>query len=438
MIRTTTAVVLALAIPAAGSAQELGAEIRTHTLANGLEIIVWPSDAIPNVALYQWVRAGGRNEYPGITGLSHYFEHMMFNGTSRREPGEFDRIMEAYGGSNNAYTSNDVTVYQDWFPASVLEVIFDLEADRFADLAFDPEVIESERGVVYSERRTRVDNDNFGTLYEQMNANAYIAHPYQFPVIGFPSDIENWTHQDLTSFFKTYYAPNNVTMIVAGDVDPDALFALAEEYFGHTPAQQPPPPVRTVEPEQLGERRFVVEKATQAPLLQMMYKSPPADDPDSVAIDLLLSVLADGDSSRLHRLLVEERRVALSVGAYRHDGFDPGTVLFYMTLPPGSDPKVAEGLLKQALAEVVAEGITAAELEKARNIARAGFWRSLQTINGRAQALGSFEVFHGDWRKLFQYPAALDAATRDQVKVAAGRVFKPTSLTVGWLVAPEK
>ena len=158
--------------------------IVAHTLDNGLKVVIWPAHDIPNVAIYTWFRAGGRNEYPGITGLAHYFEHMMFNGTANLAPGEFDRVMEAAGGSNNAYTSSDVTVYQDWFPKEALETILTLEADRMANLDFDPDVVESERGVVFSERRASVDNQPFGALHEQMQATAFVAHPYQFPVIG--------------------------------------------------------------------------------------------------------------------------------------------------------------------------------------------------------------------------------------------------------------
>ena len=205
---------------------EVPREITSFSLPNGLKVIVWPDHDIPNVALYLFVRAGGRNEYPGVTGIAHFFEHMMFNGTDRREQGEFDQEMEAAGGANNAYTSNDLTVYMDWFPKSALETIFDLEADRFMNLAIDPDVVESERGAVYSERRLRVDDNLNGRLFEQLNANAYVAHPYQNPVIGWPSDIENWTQDDLEQFFRTYYAPNNVTMVFSGDVTPEEILSL--------------------------------------------------------------------------------------------------------------------------------------------------------------------------------------------------------------------
>ena len=177
-------------------------QIVARTLPNGLKVVVWPDHDIPNVAMYTWYRVGSLNERPGITGLSHYFEHMMFNGTKTRAPGEFDRVMEASGGSNNAYTSSDVTVYQNWFPSSATQLIFDLEADRMRQIDFDPKVVESERGVVYSERRSSVDNDNFGTLLEQMQATAYVAHPYQIPTIGWPSDIEGWKIEDLQAYYK--------------------------------------------------------------------------------------------------------------------------------------------------------------------------------------------------------------------------------------------
>ena len=190
-------------------------EIATKILPNGLQIIVWPDHDISNVALYNFVHVGSRNERPGITGLSHFFEHMMFNGSAHHPPGDFDRVMEENGGSNNAYTTNDVTVYQDWFPRSAMELIFQLEADRICCLSFDSTVVESERQVVDSERRTSVEDDNSSLLDEQVMATAYVAHPYQIPVIGWPSDIEHWTLNDLKSNFHTYYAPNNETMVIA-------------------------------------------------------------------------------------------------------------------------------------------------------------------------------------------------------------------------------
>ena len=414
------------------------AEIRSFTLDNGLKIIVWPDHDIPNVVMYNFVRAGGRNEYPGITGVAHFFEHMMFNGTENLAPGEFDRVMEAAGGSNNAYTSKDVTVYMDWFPRSALETIFELESDRLSNLAFVPEVVESERGVVMSERRSRVDNDNFWKLYEQMMATAFVAHPYQFPIIGWPSDIAAWTQEDLEDFYRTYYAPNNYTMVFAGDVSPDEIYTLADDYFADIPAQEPPAPVRTVEPEQQGMRRLTIETPAQTPQLHIAFHAGSATDPDTLPLELLLNILVGDESSRLHRLLVEERQVAISVGGWQGEGFDPGLAYFYLTLPPDGDAGTAEELIMQVLSDVATNGVTEAELSKARNIMLADFWREIATIDGKASELGNYEVFNGSYEKLFDLPGSLDAVVNDAIIRAAARVFRPGNATIGVLKSPPE
>ena len=410
-------------------------EIRSFTLDNGLKIIVWPDHDIPNVVMYNFVRAGGRNEYPGTTGLAHFFEHMMFNGTSSLEPGEFDRIMEAAGGSNNAYTSNDVTVYQDWFPKSAIRTIFRLEGDRLENLVIDPAVVESERGVVYSERRSGVDNDNDGMLYEQMMATAYIAHPYQFPVLGWSSDVENWSAEDLESFYRTYYAPNNCVMVFTGDVTPEEIYALAEEFLAGIPAQDPPEEV-TVEPEQLGVRRIFVERPAQSPLLHVAFHAGRASDPETLAMNMLLEIIVGGDSSRLYRQLVEELELANFIGGFHHEGFDPSTVYFYLELRSGVDPVDAEAAFMAALNEVIEEGVTEAELDKARNIMLADFWRGMSTIDGKASALGDFEVFHGSYERLFDRSDAVDAMTVEDLQAAAADVFRINNATIGVLQSP--
>lgn len=428
--------VLAASVPALAATHAVpGADaIATRTLDNGLKVVVWPDHDIPNVAVYTWYRAGGRNEYPGITGLAHYFEHMMFNGTSKREPGAFDREMEAAGGSNNAYTSSDVTVYQDWFPKDALELIFDLESDRMANLDFDPKVVESERGVVYSERRSSVDENNIGALLEQLNATAYIAHPYQFPVIGWPSDIENWKVQDLKDFYKTYYAPNNAVMFVVGDVQANEVFALVDKYFAKIPRQTPPKPVTTVEPDQRGERRLVMEKAdAQTPVLAMAYHTGNAKHEDAVATELLVSILADGESSRLHQRIVEKEQAALGIGSHVEQGFDPGLVYFYAMIPPDGDVAKVEALFNEELARIVRDGVTPAELAKATKQQQAGFWRAIATISGKAQALGTYEVFHGDYNALFDAPKQVEAVTAARIKDVAARLLRDANRTVGVL-----
>ncbi|NND61362.1 MAG: insulinase family protein [Gammaproteobacteria bacterium] len=435
-IKATGIALLATLLVSGAQAQTIpGADgIEARVLDNGLKVIIWPDHDIPNVALYNWIRAGGRNEYPGITGIAHYFEHMMFNGTTTHPPGDFDRIMQANGGSNNAYTSNDVTVYTDWFPRSALEVVIGLEADRMQNLDLDPEVVESERGVVYSERRLRVDNSNAGRLQEQMSATAYVAHPYQFPVIGWPSDIESWTLEDLQQFYTTYYAPNNATLLLVGDVTTEDGFALVEKYFGPIPAQQPPAALRTVEPEQQGERRLQLQLPAQTPILQMVWHSGAAGDAMMPALDLLMAILARGDSSRLHRLLVEQEQAAIDIGYYVHEGFDPGLTWLSAVLPQGGDLARTESLIDQAIADVIDNGVSDAEVQKAKNLWLAGFWRAMATIDGKADWLGTYEVFHDDYRKLFDAPAQYQAVTAEQIRAAAAAILRPTNRTVGSVI----
>ncbi|MBB6092584.1 zinc protease [Povalibacter uvarum] len=427
---------LLLLLTSVAHAQIPGAErIETVTLGNGMTIIVWPDPDIPNVALYNWVKVGSRNEVPGITGLAHFFEHMMFNGTSTRPPGSFDKELEANGANNNASTSNDVTIYKDWFPRDALELVFELEADRLRNLAFDPKVIESERGVVYSERRLGVDDSNAGRLMEQVQATAYVAHPYSIPTIGWPSDIEGWTVDDLKKFFATHYAPNNCTMILVGDVDPKKVIALARKYFEPIPRQAPPEPIRTKEPEQQGERRVLVEADAQTPLLQFAYHSIAGSDPRLPALELLLRILVDGDASRLHRALVEEQKVAISADGYLEAGFDPGLTWLFLSLPSNGDVAQAEKALDAEIDRIRKDGVTAAELNRARSQVIADFWRALATIDGKADQLGTYAVMRGGYQKLFEAPRAYEQVSLEDVKKLAAEILRPSNRTVGLLRA---
>ena len=240
------------------------------------------------------------------------------------------------------------------------------------NLDFDPQVVESERGVVYSERRSSVDNDNFGVLQEQMQATAFVAHPYQFPIIGWPSDIEGWTIEDLRTYYQRYYAPNNAVMLVVGDVSPSEVFALAEKHLASIKAQPAPEPVTTREPPQLGERRLTVVREAQTPLLAMAWHAAAAPDRQTRVMEVLLAVLGGGDSSRLHQKLVEQEQAALQVGTSLDQGFDPGLAWIYAVIPPGGDTARAEKLIDAELARISRDGPTPAELAKARNQALAG------------------------------------------------------------------
>lgn len=410
--------------------------VASRTLKNGMKVLVQPDHSIPNVALYIFYRIGSRNERPGTTGISHFFEHMMFNGAKKYGPGELDKVMEANGGSNNAYTSRDLTVYQDWFPRLAMELIFGIEADRIRDLSFDPEKIKSERGVVASERRTSVDGNNFGVLDEQLWATAFLAHPYQWPVVGWMSDIEHWKMDDLKRHFEMGYAPANATMVVTGDVTPEEIFALCEKYIEPIPSHAAPPAVTTAEPEQMGERRIVVRKYAQLPILMIGYHVPRTDSADFFARAILRTVLAAGESSRLYQRLVDKDQSALEVTVYEETALDPTLAIVVAQPKQGVNPAAVEKAIDEELGRVKNEPVSDRELEKAKNIELVRFYQQMRTINGRANTIGTYEVFFGDYRKLFEAAKGFAAVTKEDVQRVARNYFGANNRTVATLV-PE-
>jgi zinc protease len=408
--------------------------VKTGTLANGMKVIVEEDRDIPNVAMYLFFRIGSRNEVPGTTGLSHFFEHMMFNGAKKYGPKMFDIVMEKSGGRNNAYTSQDLTVYTNFIPNSALDVTFDLEADRIRDLAIDPKMVESERGVVYSERRLSVDDNSFGTLYEQMTAAAYSAHPYGWSVIGWPSDIEGWTMEDLKAHFKMGYAPNNCTLVISGAVSFEEAMALAKKHLEPIPRQAPPPPVRTKEPEQKGERRVVVEKTAQLPVLMAAYHVGNSMDPDYPVLAVIEALLGAGKSARLTRSLVDGQSLAIEVEAENPMRLNPGLFLFTLQPRTGVEPAKAEAALYAELEKLKTETVPEAELEKVRNLILTGFYRQLRTIAGKANLLGQAEIYYGGYGKLFDYDQRIAAVTAADVKRVAAKYFRASNRTVATLI----
>jgi zinc protease len=430
LVRTTL-----VCIALTGSLLAQSFQVKTTTLKNGLKILVQEDQTIPNVAFYTFYRIGSRNERTGATGLAHFFEHMMFNGAKKYGPGEFDRVMEAAGGTNNAYTNNDVTVYQDWFPKTALELIFDLEADRIQYLAFDPKIVESERGVVYSERRLSVDNNNDGLLNEQLYAAAFTAHPYHWPVIGWPSDIEHWTMADLKTYHQMGYSPSNATIVVVGAVNADEVFALARKYLEPIPAHEPPPPVTTVEPTQSGERRVYVRKFAQLPQLQVGYHVGNTKSSDFYARQLLVNILSTGQSSRLYRAFVESG-LAIEAGAGQNFTFDPTLFEFQVKPKQGVSIDKIEHVLYAELDKLANTPVDASELQKAKNQAISSIYQQLESVNGRANTIGTYEVFFGDYNKLFNAEKEFDKVTPADIQKLVKEQFSPMNRTVAILV-PE-
>jgi zinc protease len=413
-------------------------KVKEATLKNGLKVRLLPNRDAPVVSLYLFFRVGSRNERPGITGISHLFEHMMFNGAKKYGPKEFDRVLESRGGRSNAYTSNDLTVYHEDFAADALPQVLDLEADRMRSLTISDDSLASEREVVKEERRLRVDNDIVGLMDEELNPLVYRAHPYRWPVIGWMADIENISREDCEAYFRTYYAPNNAALYLVGDFDPKDALKQIEAAFGDIPAQDAPEVVIDAEPPQRGPRRSVIRYPAQAPSMMLGYRGPAAQHEDTLTLDVLQYILSVGEGSRLVRALVHEQELAVSVAMDWTWRFDPGTLLFLLELKPDSDPEKVEAALLEQIELVAKKGVTARELTKAKNMLQAHLLRELATNSGRAHALGQYEVFFGSWKKGLTLPGAYAATTAAQVREAAQRYLDPNLRSVVTLVPDAK
>lgn len=415
------------------NAQIKADDVKTFTLKNGMKFLVLEDNSIPNANMYLFYKAGSRNEHPGITGLSHFFEHMMFNGAKKYGPKMFDQVMEFNGGSNNAYTTNDVTVYTDWFPSSALEVIFDLEADRIASLSIDSNMVQSERGVVLSERSTGLENSPWRLLSENVDAAAFQEGPYHWPVIGYEQDIKNWTKQDLEYYFRTYYAPNNCIVVISGNVKTREVQRLAEKYLEPIPAQPPAKPVHLTEAPQTGERRITVQKEVANPYLIAGFHVPEAKHQDYFALDILSSILSSGNSSRLYSALVDKKQLASSVFTSFGATFDPALFGIYAVANKGKKVEDLENAIYIELEKIKKEGITERELQKVKNQKLIEFYNQIETINGKSNNIGTYEVFFGDYRKMFDAPAAYNKVTSEDIKRAANQYIKKSTRTVGIL-----
>lgn len=414
-------------------AQTKADDIKTFTLNNGMKFLVAEDNSIPNANMYLFYKVGSRNEHPGITGLSHFFEHMMFNGAKKYGPKMFDQTMEFNGGANNAYTTQNVTVYTDWFPVNSMETIFDLESDRIASLNIDSKMVESERGVVLSERSTGLENSPWNMLSDALNASAFQEHPYHWTVIGYETDIKNWTKEDLEKYFKTYYAPNNCVVVISGNVKVDEVKKMAEKYMAPIPANAPPKAVHLVEPPQTGERRVSIQKEVPSPYLMIGYHTPEATNKDYYSLSILNAVLSSGNSSRLYSELVDKKQLANMVGSDFSESFDPNLFNIYAIAAKGVKEVDIESAIYAEIDKIKKDGITENELQKIKNQKLVEFYAQIETINGKSNNIGTYELFFGDYRKMFDAPAEYSKVSIEDVKRVASQYFNKSNRTVGIL-----
>jgi zinc protease len=423
--------ILLIVAPSSLSAQRLA--VGKFQLDNGLKVMILEDHSTPIVSVQVWYRVGSRNERTGETGLSHMLEHMSFKGSGKLKSEEFSQIVQRNGGTDNASTSYDFTRYYTDIGSDKLELILEYYADMMSGLTLGEEEFRSERDVVREEKRLR-DNSPFGRLAAEFNATAFVAHPYRNPIIGWDPDIDAWTTDKIRDYYRLYYVPNNATLVIAGDVETSSALQMARKHFGHIPRGPSPPPVNSVEPEQVGEKRIKVHKEdATSPAILIGYHIPAFDHPDQYALDVISTILSSGKSSRLYKSLVYEKELALSAGGGGSERIDPAIFSISAVARPGVDiAKVEEALLVE-LDRLKDEDVPDREFRKAMNQATSGFTFGRQSVSSLAFEIGLYEAM-GSYAHVENYLDNLSKVTREDIKRVARKYFTELNRTVAVLV----
>jgi len=408
------------------------------TLANGLRVIVKEDHRAPTVVHMVWYRAGAMDEVDGASGVAHVLEHMMFKGTRSLGPGEFSRRVAALGGNENAFTGHDYTAYFQQVPRRALPQIMALEADRMANLKLDAKEFAQEIKVVMEERRMRTDDNPQALLHERMNAVAFQAHPYRRPVVGWMNDLENMTYLDARDWYRRWYAPNNATLVVVGDVDHAALFRLAEKTYGRVKRQALPERRPLVEPQQLGIKRLSVKGPARLPYLAMAWKVPKLKDverdSEPYALEMLAAVLDGHEASRLTKHLVRGQKIAQSVDA-GYDATLRGEAQFVLDGQPAEGRTAAdlETALRAEIKRIQDEGISTEELARIKTLTIAGQIYKRDSMMAQAMEIGSAEINGLGWRSIDRILDRIRAVSAEDVQAVAKKYFSDDTLTVAVL-----
>ncbi len=435
-MRIKSLLILILAMPISVFA---AASIQEFKLNNGLKLIVQEDHRSPVVVSQVWYRAGSIDEVNGKTGAAHVLEHMMFKGTKKVKAGQFSRLIAAAGGKENAFTSSDYTCYFQQLEKSQLPLSFELEADRMANLQLSKEEFDKEIKVVMEERRWRTDDKPQSMVNEAFQGMAYRAHPYARPVIGFMNDLENMTYEDAREWYNHWYAPNNATLVVVGDVQANEVYQLAQQYFGKLAAK--PLPVRKpqVEPGQIGERRLVVKAPAKQAYLLMGYHVPALVDPEQdwepYALEVLAGVLSGNPAARLNQKLVRETQLAVDVSA-GYDIMSRGRLsLFELDGTPseGKTVRELEAALLQQIEKVKESGVTTQELDRVKAAVIAADVYQRDSMFYQAMQIGTVESIGFSWKILDAYPAKLRAVTAEQVQAVAKKYLLQDNLSIATL-----
>lgn len=409
---------------------EIKIDVQKFKLNNGLVVLMTRDPSAPLLSYHQWFRVGSRHEQAGRTGLAHFFEHLMFKGTTKYPPGKFDKIIQSNGGANNAFTSRDYTGYYVDLPGDKLELVMDIESDRMRNLVLEQKSIASEREVVKEERRSRVDDDVMGTLWEQIFLTVYKVHPYKEPVLGSMKDLEASTIEDLRSFYNAYYAPNNAVVVVSGNIEYDKTKALIEKYYGSIAAQNLPIEEIPPEPLQTAERTQNIVKDVQSETLAIVYRTPALKHADTPALDLLANVLGNGSSSRLHKRLVYNEQTSSSASSWTYGQRDSSLFALTVSMKPGVSSARALSSVNNETQRIKSELVTDSELAKAKNQLMLSFISQLKTASGKAYALASAEVLYDDYTYMFEELLRYEKITKEDLKRVAGAYLNPQNRSV--------
>jgi zinc protease len=393
--------------------------VQKYRLGNGLTLLVSVDSSAPVASYHTWFAVGSRHEKIGKTGLAHLFEHLMFNETEKHPAGSFDRTLEEAGAESNAATWVDWTFYHESIPKDRIGLVADLEAERMSKLVLREPQVTSEKEVVANERRYRVDDDVEGALSELLYSTAYTTHAYRWPTIGWMADIEGFTTEDCASFYRTYYAPNNATVVAVGDFKEKNLLAKIQKAYGSLESAEIPVENVLPEPPQIVERRVSVKKPTATDKVAIAYHGPAFGDVDHVPLTMLSEVLFAGRSSRCHRAIVQEAEIATELRGWVGTFRDPGLFEIYATARPGKTSAEIIAALDRELARVVAEPVTEAELDKVKAKVELALVQSLETASGKAEQIGFYYTVLGDPAGAFSRLEAYRRTTRsDLLRVA--------------------
>ncbi len=434
LLCTLVAICVLGPVPASYGYTPLSERVSEVVLPNGLKVILLENHKAPLITFQVWYRVGSRNEQWGKTGLSHMLEHTMFSGTERTPGEEFSRIIEENGGNENAFTSNDFTAYFENMSADRIQVPIPLEADRMHGLLLKGEGFKNERSVVMEERRLRTDDHPKAVLLEQLSAASFQIQPYHWPVIGWMEDIGRLTIEDLRAYYKTYYVPVNAFLVVVGDFDKGKVLPLIQNAFGSIPAGVPPAQIAYREGLQMGERRVVVKREAQLPVVVKAYHVPNLTDPDSYVLEVIAALLSAGESSRLTRVVVREKQLALSADADNPlTSKDPNLFSLSADVVPGKSAEEVEKALQTEIERLQTETVNARELEKAKNQMEAAFTYGQDSIFGQGMLLATYEIA-SSWRDIDRYVPAIRTVSADDVKRVAQKYLLPDNCTTGVLV----